>query len=159
MKIINNKMAIIKNINRVEINRQKILQLLIEKFSRIIKNSQTLNNFPFGDCQLSRPQVMILFFIAPKKNGATVKELAKFMQVTPGAVTQFIDILVKKKLVSREGGSGDRRSINIKLTSLAKKQFSHFKKEYLENIGFAFSSFSTAEIYQFIKLISKIKPI
>lgn len=149
----------VKDSHQAEINRQKLLQLLIEKFRRIIKSSHALNNFPFGDCQLSRPQVMILFFVAPKKNGATVKEISKFMQVTPGAITQFIDILVKKKLVNREGGTRDRRSTNIKLTGLAKKQFSHFKKEYLKNIDLAFSSFSTSEIYQFIKLTGKIKPI
>lgn len=137
--------------------REKLLQSLMEKLGQIMKGTHAINNVPFGDPQLSRPQFIILFFIAPKKSGATVKDLAKFMGVTPGAVTQFIDVLVEKKLVNREESSRDRRTINIKLTNLAKKQFYHFKKEYFKNLSNAFTNLTTAEISQFIRLIEKIK--
>lgn len=122
-----------------------------------MKGMHSINDLPFADLQLSRPQFMILFFIAPKKIGATVKELAGFLRVTPGAVTQFTDTLIEKKLVSRSAGSGDRRIISVKITSSAKKQFSRFKKEYFKNIGGSFCNLSTAEIQQFIGLVEKIK--
>jgi len=143
-----------KNANH---NRQKLLQLLMEKLGQIMKSMHAINDFPFGDLQLSRPQFMILFFIAPKKAGATVKELAKFLRVTPSAVTQFIDILVEKKLVSRKGESRDRRIVSIKLTGPAKKQFRRFKAEYFKNMSDAFEKLSRAEVEQFIRLVGKIK--
>lgn len=142
--------------NNMDKNRSKLLQTLIEMIDEIMKSRHSITTFPFDDFQLSRPQFMILFFIAPKKSGATVKELAKFMRVTPGAVTQFVDILVKKKLVSREEGSNDRRISSIKLSAAAKKQFRRFKKEYFSSIGDAFVNLSTAEITQFISLVKKI---
>lgn len=138
-------------------NRQKLVQRLMEKSGRIMKSLHDINDLPFGELQLSRPQFMILFFIAPKKAGAKVKDLAKFMGVTPSAVTQFINVLVEKRIVSREEDSRDRRIISIKLTSSAKKKFRRFKKEYFENIGDVFTSLSTAEISQFIRFIEKIK--
>jgi len=137
--------------------RQKLLQSLMEKLGQIMKGPHAINNIPFGDLQISRAQFMILFFIAPKKSGATVKDLAKLLGVTSGAVTQFIDILVEKKLVNREEGSYDRRVSLIKLTGFAKKQFRRFKKEYFLNLSDSFTNLSTAEIGEFIRLIEKIK--
>ncbi|MCX6797830.1 MAG: MarR family transcriptional regulator [Candidatus Falkowbacteria bacterium] len=138
-------------------NREQLLQQLMAKSGQTMKSVHAFNDFPFGSFKLSRPQVMILFFIAPKKAGATVKDLAGFMRVTSGAVTQFVDVLVEKKLVSREAANRDRRVIIIKLTDFAKKEFNHFKKEYFKNISDAFTNLSTAEIGQFIKLVAKIK--
>lgn len=138
-------------------NREKCLESLMGKLSQIMKSMQAVSDFPFGDFYLSRSQFMILFFIAPRKNGATVKDLAKFIGVTPGAVTQLIDILVDKNLVVREGDRQDRRIISIRLTSGAKKQFQRFKKEYFKNISCAFDGLSTAELGQFIEFVEKIK--
>ena len=141
----------------IDKNKQKLLESLIEKLGQTMKSMHAINDFPFDKLQLTQPQFMILFFLAPKKAGATVKDLARFMRVTPGAITQFIDVLVKKKLVSRTEGLRDRRIISIKLTRSAKKQFRRFKKEYFKNISNAFANLSTREISQFIRLVEKIK--
>ena len=137
--------------------RQQLLEKLMEKIDDIMKQRHAMTNFPFADFKLSRVQFLILFYIAPKKEGATINEIAKFLRVTPSAVTQFVDILVKKKLVTRQVDLNDRRVISVNLTSPAKKQFANFKKEYFKNIGGAFSNLSLTELEQFINLISKIK--
>ena len=143
--------------NNMEKNRQKLLQGLIEKLGHTIKSIHSGQSFPFGEFKLSQQQVMILFFVAEKKDGAAVKDLAKLMRVTPGAVTQFIDVLVEKKLVQREADASDRRGINIKLTGTAKKQFNQFRKNYFVAVSQAFKDFNVAEIGQFIELLGKIK--
>ena len=99
----------------------------------------------------------MLFFLSDKINVTSVKEIAKFLHVTPGAVTQLIDGLVDKKLVKREEDSSDRRVINIKLTKTTKDRFEDFKKKYFVAISHAFKDLSDIEIGQLIKLINKVK--
>lgn len=145
--------------NYMQNNRQELLQDVIEKFTQVVHGMHANQSFPFGDCLLGRQQLMILFFVFEKKGSASVKELAKFLRVTPGAVTQFIDALVDKKLVKREENLNDRRSINIKLTNYAEKEFNTFKKKYFINAGKAFISLNDKELKQFTKLLDKIKPL
>lgn len=141
----------------MKINREEILHTLIEKLHHALKEMHAGQSFPFGDYILSRQQVVILFCIAEKEKGVSVKDLTELMHVTPGAVTQFIDSLVEKKLVIREVGAKDRRSIIIKLTPLAKKQFKDFKCTYFSTVSQVFEDFSLADLEQFGLLLEKIK--
>ena len=138
-------------------NRQELLQSLIEKMTRAIHDMNNVNDFPFGNHMLRKQQIMILFFIYENKNASSVKEIAKFLRVTSGAVTQFVDYLVEEKIVKREENPDDRRSINIKLTSSTEKQFNDFKKNYIATASKSFNQFSDKELKQFIKLVLKIK--
>lgn len=141
----------------MENNRQKLLENLVEKFTNTIKYIHRGQGFPFGNAMLNRQQIMILFYIVEKKGITTVKEIAKFLQVTPGAVTQFVDGLVENKLVSRKENSLDRRSIYIEATANAKKEFCNFKKSYFKNASRIFKSLSDLEIKNFIELLEKVK--
>ena len=138
-------------------NRQELLQNLIEKMARTIHDMNTINDFPFGDCMLKKQQIMILFFVYENKGVSSVKEIAKFLHVTSGAVTQFVDCLVEKKIVKREENKEDRRSINIKLTTSTESQFNSFRKKYIDTASKAFNHFSDHELQQFIELVEKIK--
>lgn len=136
--------------------REELVQSLIEKMVSVIKGMHARHGFPFGECKLSRPQVMILFFISKKKEGASVKDVAQFLNVTPGAITQFIDTLVKKKLVVREEDLHDRRILRIKLTASAKKKFAAFKKSYYKSVTPAFNTLSEKEMQRFVSFLNKI---
>ncbi|MBP9770934.1 MarR family transcriptional regulator, partial [Candidatus Gracilibacteria bacterium] len=105
----------------------------------------------------SRPQVSIIFFISKNKDGVSAKELAEFLNVTSGAITQFIDPLVNDKLLKREEDAKDRRIIRITLTKLAKDKMVAFKKKYNKSMSASFKKFSEIEISQFISLFNKIE--
>ncbi|MFA6995203.1 MAG: winged helix DNA-binding protein [Patescibacteria group bacterium] len=137
--------------------RQGLLEKLIAKLIQVIKDLHSYQSFPFGDFLLNRQQVMILFFVSGKKQGAVVKDLAAFLRVTSGAITQFIDVLVNYKLVKREEVVSDRRLTRIKLSNSAKKKFEQFKINYFISTSRAFKDFQTEELEQFIKLLEKIK--
>jgi len=139
------------------INRQELLQVLIEKFAKKAHGMNSGQSFPFGNCILRKQQIMILFFVFEKKEATPVKEIAKFLNVTPGAVTQFVDTLVEQKLVKREESLVDRRSINIRLTDLTEKEFNDFWKKYLINASKAFVNFNDKDLTQFTRLLEKIK--
>ena len=138
-------------------SREELLQSLIEKMVNVMKGMHATHGFSFGNFKLSRPQVMILFFIARKKEGVSAKDLAAFLNVTSGAITQFIDTLVEKQLVTREEDPDDRRILRISLTKAAKNEFVSFRKNYYKSVCPAFAALSQAEIEQFILLFNKIK--
>lgn len=139
--------------------RQKQLEALIEKMVWVIKSLHARHGFPFGESKLNRLQVMVMFFIFRKKDGTNAKELAKFLNVTSGAVTQFIDVLVEKKLLQREEDSTDRRVTKILLTTGARQKFAAFKKTYYKSVSPAFDGLSDEEVGVFIRLLGKIKTV
>ena len=137
--------------------RQELLKNLIEKFTKTAHNMHSNQSFPFGDFMLGRQQVMIMFYIYENKELSSVKAIAKKLNVTPGAVTQFVDGLVEKKLVIREENSSDRRSINIILAPETEEKFNNFRETYLINASRSFIGLSDAELTEFVKLLEKIK--
>ena len=134
-------------------SRQELLQTLIEKMRCVMKCMHT--GHPFGELTLGRPQVGILFLIARKKV-ASVKELAEMLSVTPGAISQFIDDLVEKKLVTREEDKKDRRILQIVLTKKAEDKFKEFKKNYFNSVRPLFDNLNDKELDQLISLLGKV---
>lgn len=64
----------------------------------------------------------ILGYIADKEN-VTMKEIALWLHITPPSASSLVDVLVKKKLVSRVSSNKDRRSVHIKLEGKSHKLF------------------------------------
>jgi len=85
-----------------------------------------------------------------------MKELADLSHITPGAVTQFMNGLVQKGLVAREGDPSDRRIVRLKLTELAKKQMEKFRKDHLASMSRIFEALNDDEIKQLIALFIKM---
>ena len=137
-------------------NRDNTLHKVLEHMARILRYMSASCSVPYGSHALSRPQTDILFFVANSVNGRTVKELASLLNVTSGAITQFTNDLVNKKLIFREENTEDRRYVSLKLSPFAKKEFENFKKEYFKNINPIFSELKDIEIQSLLKLISKI---
>lgn len=134
--------------------REDLMQTLIQRMMSIMRHLHH-DSIP-SEPPLSPPQVHLLFSIASKQEGISVKELAERTSVTPGAITQFVDGLVEMGLVMREGDLNDRRIVRLKLTELAKSQFEHFRKDYLTSASRVFDVLSNDEIKQLITLFDKI---
>ncbi len=137
--------------------RQKLLQALIQNLTEVFRSTHKDHCFSFDGLALRRQEMMILFFLNEKQGQASVKEIAKFLNVTSGAVTQFTDGLVDKKLVERKADLIDRRQVNIKLMPNVKNDFGSFKNKYLESISESFSILSDSELQQLIKLLEKVR--
>jgi DNA-binding MarR family transcriptional regulator len=136
-------------------NREDLIQTVTQKMMSVMRHVR--HPGPPPEPVLSPPQVHLLFTIGRKKaEGMSVKELAELSHITPGAVTQFVDGLVQKGLVAREGDPSDRRIVRLKLTELAKKQFEKFRKEHLASMSRVFEALNDDEIKQLIALFDKI---
>ncbi|MCX6013560.1 MAG: MarR family transcriptional regulator [Chloroflexi bacterium] len=135
--------------------RHDTLQTLMDELFSVMK--QIHQGALLQDPSLSPPQARLLFTIANRKEpGISVKELAEKTSVTPGAITQFVDILVKKDLVKRYEDPNDRRSIRLTLTENAKNKFEKLRKNFLLSATRAFNTLNNDEIDQLIKLLAKV---
>lgn len=74
--------------------------------------------------------------------GISVRELSILSQQTPSGVTQAINFLVNKELVTRTIDEDDRRIMRVKLTPLGLKQVKehhqnllNLSNEFIENLG------------------------
>jgi DNA-binding MarR family transcriptional regulator len=134
--------------------REDLLQRLIEVMMSVMKN---VGRGPApGGLALGPPQVRILHLIAGREEGVPVSELADKMRVTPGAVTQFVDALVAKDLISRESDPDDRRIVRLRLTGTAIAQYERLRKEFLDSAARAFDVLSDRELRVLIRLFNKV---
>jgi DNA-binding MarR family transcriptional regulator len=136
--------------------REELLKSVIEKMGSVMRSMHAPNEFPFGESRVSWPQIRILFYLSHKQEGVSVKTLSEELSVTSGAVTQFIDALVEKKLVRRDEDTSDRRLLRIKLTDLANAKFGAFRKAYFTKVSRAFNSMSDEDIDSLMELLSRI---
>jgi len=130
------------------------MQALLQRINAVMKHMHH-SSIP-REPLLSPPHMHLLFYIAGKKEGISVKELAERTSVTPGAITQFVNGLVERGLVTREEDANDRRIVRLKLTELAKSQFEKTRKDYLVSASRVFDVLNNDEINQLIALFDKI---
>ena len=136
-------------------NREDLLQTLTQRMMSVMRPVR--HPAPPPEPSLSPPQVHLLFAIARKKEAAiSMKELADLSSITPGAVTQFVDGLVERGLVAREGDPNDRRVVRLKLTELALSQFEKFRKEHLKSMFKIFEALNDDELKQLTELFTKV---
>jgi len=135
--------------------REELLQKLTGQVFSVMK--QVHHNISAHDTSLSPPQAQLLITIArSSNNGLSVKELAESINVTPGAITQFADALIKKGLVERESDINDRRIVRMKLTTSGRSQFETLTKEFLAAATQAFDILSNDEVTLLITMLNKV---
>ena len=139
----------------MEKSREDLLQALVQRMMSIMKHVRHPAPPP-GEPPLSPPHLNLLFTIAHKPKGASVKDLAELTGVTPGAITQFVDVLVEKGLVMREGDTVDRRVVRLKVTPLAISQFEKFRQEHLASFSRVFEVLTEDELKQLLTLMGKV---
>jgi DNA-binding MarR family transcriptional regulator len=134
--------------------REELLQALVQRMMSIMRHVRHVS--PPPEPLLSPPQIHLLFIIGRRKEGISGKELADISSVTPGAITQFIDALVERGLVAREGDLDDRRVVRLKLTEQARNQLEKFRKEHLTAMSKIFEALTDEEIKQLTAFLIKI---
>jgi MarR family multiple antibiotic resistance transcriptional regulator len=134
--------------------RQRII-MEINSNLRSIRRSAFLNfskakkNFP------TLAQMGILRIISEKSVHST-KDIAKIFRISPPASTQFINELVKKKLIVKQVDKGDKRQINLKLTEKGEKIQRNMEIEQVKFLNRIFKSFDNKELAELDRLQKKL---
>jgi DNA-binding MarR family transcriptional regulator len=137
--------------------REDLLQQIFERLFSLMK--QIHRDIGPQEPFLSPPQARLVFTIARYKDeGLSVKELARIVNMTPGAITQFVDVLIEKNLVKRTEDSHDRRIVRLKLAPAAKNQMAQFRRDFFAFAARKFDVLSVEELGQLNSLIAKVSP-
>jgi DNA-binding MarR family transcriptional regulator len=136
--------------------RTQLLEQALNHFGYISRSISAPHGFSFGDLVLTKPQITIFFFVGHHRDGVSVKDIATFLNVTKGAVTQFIDTLVEKNLVKREEDTRDRRLQRIRLTEFAESRFDQVRKAYYLSLNTLFDALTDQEVEQLVSLLEKL---
>lgn len=111
--------------------------------------------FPFGDLQLSRAQLEVLFFIAHQDEPATPGTLATRLGVTPGAVTQLVAGLTTAGLVRQERDPADGRRRALVLVPERSERVDAFERDVVRQLAPRFDSLDDAEVQTLAALLHR----
>jgi DNA-binding MarR family transcriptional regulator len=140
----------------MNITRDQLLEQALNQLGHISRSISAPHGFSLDDIMLTRPQIHIFFFVAQHEDGVSVKHIARFLSVTKGAVSQFIDLLVEKKLVKRAEDPKDRRLQRITLTEFAESRFKQIKEAYYASLFQLFDDLTDKELKQLVTLLEKV---
>jgi DNA-binding MarR family transcriptional regulator len=80
-----------------------------------------------------------------KMSGATVAELAREMQIDPGATTRLLDRLEAKGLCKRVRSTEDRRVVNVELTAAGEEAAAKIPSALVDVMNAHLAGFSKTE--------------
>lgn len=138
---------------------------LIGKWAEIFIHRSISDFFSYSKSHdLSMSQIALLFQLA-HRGIARVSSLADKFGITPAAVSQMIDNLVKQGLVTRQEATRDRRMKQLELTDRGKKMIQEIMqakqrwfKSLIENMSEEEREIVTEGLKVLIKEAAKTEP-
>lgn len=108
-----------------------------------------------GSSGVSQAQQYVLVVIGLHDN-IGIKQLAKILCVTSGAVSQHVDVLENNGLVSRKINPEERREIIVFLTAKGKIAFKAVRSKQAEILRNMFGQLNNSELEMLVSLSDKV---
>lgn len=107
--------------------------------------------------RLPLPQLRVVGVIYDRHpHGVMLKEIADELKLTPGAISQTVDVLVKENIVERTVSPTDRRAILLKPTEaglLLKEQHSRHTNNIMQTIS---KDVNAEDLATFVKVLDHL---
>jgi DNA-binding MarR family transcriptional regulator len=103
------------------------------------------------DPTLDLPVRQLKVCLALWRRSCSMSEIGREIGMSPSAVTQVSDRLVRRGLVEREFGEGDRRVRKLKLTAKGLHLMRSHEEKQLRRIAAALASLSERELDQMLE--------
>ena len=110
---------------------------------------------PFGELNLSRAQLEVLFHIAHSPSPATPGAIAARLGVTAGAVTQLVTGLVELGLVRQDRDTTDGRRRLLILEPTARTHVEGFEQAIIADLSPRFDALSDEELATLTGLLAR----
>ncbi|MGD0279776.1 MAG: MarR family transcriptional regulator [Smithella sp.] len=142
--------------------KAKILNDVIEQTMRLINKYISLEKelYNFGIDELLTPAEIHTIDCIGRNSGINVTNLAEKLGVTKGAVSQMVNKLKKKDLVTKLKDSENDRDVILLLSKKGKMAFGghiKFHMDMYNDIMRLIENISTNEINSFMEIINKIE--
>jgi DNA-binding MarR family transcriptional regulator len=132
--------------------REDLIQEIVESLAR---SQRPPGPTAWKALDLSHAQMGMLFMLNYRRQ-VSPKQIAEFLGVSKSAVSQLLDPLVDKKLVSRQADTKDRRIIHLSLTPKGSGLLKKLYRLKFAGIRTALGSLDTAELSQLAALQNKV---
>jgi len=127
----------------------------IQRASRLLERG-LIRHFATHDLQLWEFDVLATLRRAGPPYRLTTGALVEASMVTSGAITNRIDRLVAKELVTRETDAANRRSVLVTLTDRGRALVDDILVDHVDNETQMLSSLSPAEQERLVGLLRKL---
>lgn len=144
------------NILVTYMNARPQTQKLFDELSALMRLLSPSRQALLHKIGLSKHQLLALYTIATSKH-PTIGEIADQLAITSGAATQMIDLLEAKNLIERRARAGDRRVIEVSLTTAGTKMMLQIKVTHQEQMSLLLSELSDEELIAFIGVVQKVR--
>jgi DNA-binding MarR family transcriptional regulator len=137
-------------------NRAKALEEILDTLHLIAKHMKPAKQHESDiNCPVSMPQMQVLFAVY-HNDKITVSELANRLGITPGAITQVVDMLIEQNFIERQKSETDKRTVFVAFTKDGKERFLAMKKEHLARLLPLFDALTDDELQTMVNLQKKI---
>jgi DNA-binding MarR family transcriptional regulator len=109
----------------------------------------------FSHVTLSITEVGALHYIS-KKGQITMKELSKFLEITPPSTTTLIDKMIKLNILKRSFNEEDRRNVILSFTNKGEEMFEKARIEKIKIAKNILSCLSEKERLELCRIFNKI---
>jgi len=137
-----------------DLSKNEYLKKLMPALSNLYRAMATSRDTFLAQFNLSRPQLELLIFL--KKKPCSTRTIAKEFAVSSSSVTQMIDQLIQKNLVTRKVDLNDKRVQLITLSENGAILFEEIQAKYFERLETKFEMVSSDEIKILLNEITKI---
>lgn len=110
----------------------------------------------FYKIKLTMPQFVILNFLS-HHDGATMTDIAKFLNVTTAAVTGLVDRLARDGYIKRAHDPKDRRVVKVVTTEKGKKLMASANNKRKEMTVELFGKISQKEREEYLKILMHLR--
>lgn len=130
---------------------------LLYNFAKLYQSFHQLASPISQQAGISSHQWHILSLLKQYPGGITTSELAAKLQITRGAVSQVMEQLALKNLITRKTDKSDRRIVKIYLETDVNDKLSGLIKKYKLLSRKALSCLSESEQKQFSQILVKLE--
>jgi DNA-binding MarR family transcriptional regulator len=127
-----------------------------EKWEEILKGFRNLRRLLQREAEkygYSSTEIQILYQLHIKSRNVT--ELSELIGIGKSSVTEIIEKMEKRGLVSKIKSENDKRFIIIQITTEGEKALEQTRKEYKEIISSILNKVNTDEVIKFFKEVEK----
>ena len=145
-----------KEVSHVESSMHQQYEAFEELMSRLQQIMKTKH--ASKDFGLTASQMFILRFLMYSSQ-AKASDIARASGLSPGAVTQVCDELVKDGLVERTRSQDDRRVVHIQITDQGRELVDRFRKTRSEKMKFILTRLGEEDATEFVRIIGRVVDI
>ena len=104
---------------------------------------------------LTHPQFKLLKMVS-LTNAQTINDVAIFLGVSTAAASKSVEKLVRRKLLRRDEGSPDRRTVRLSLTDASRQHLASYDQRRHAKLAKIFHRFSAADLHHTAKLLDQL---